>query len=709
MKKKIISILVCVITVISIFSTDVFADYTVSDGEIQHIPQSYVYVKTLNILKDVNGNTVSSFNQPLDMYISGDDKIYVADTSNNRVVCMDSDGNFLSQYTSANGVSLNSPKGICVSKDGTVYIADTGNSRIVSLDGAGNTVNVFENPKSSLLNSEEAYTPTKISVSPSGSGIYVLMGENIMNLDDKNNVRGFVGQTDVGFKLLDWFLRTFATEEQRNNIEKRTGASYDNFHIDDNGLIYAVSRDSKEGQIKVLNTVGNNIYKKISAIQNESNVIGGFISRFFSGNIISKSFRYGELYENSNAVFSDICVNADGIISVIQTQNGHIYQYDNNGNLLTVFGGFGTNQGEFSIPVSICTDSKGYIYVLDSSYGNIQIFKPTEFILDVQAATNAMNNNDLKRSGKLWRNVLERDDTYSLAYRGLGSVYYADGKWEKAMECFKLSNDRKEYSKAFNEWRFEWIESHVGWVFLGVAVFAVLLYLLISFLSGKSRKTLHSLDYDADFNCNLKNGMLLATGMIFRPFATLESIKDNRRKIRTGSCVFILVLLFAVRMFFVFTASYLMRDTELENVNVLLEAVKLFVPIFTFIISGFLISEQFDGEATLKECFVTATYAMLPYAVVNTFAALVSHILCWNEKGFFALLVNGVTVWCVFLLILSVKIMNGYSIKNTIKVSLVVLCAMVLIWFSLMLGYSVVARVFALIGEIVNELGLLMG
>lgn len=704
--KRITTFMLSLILVISAFSFTAHADYTVNDGEKEYIPQSYVYVKTINILEN---SVTSSFNQPLDIYISGDDSIFVADTSNNRVVKLNTDGNVLAEYSSADGMKFSSPKGVCVTDEGEVYVADTGNSRIVRLSQTGETLGVFGKPDSSLLSGIESYTPTKISVSPTGSGLYVLMGENIMNIDENNRVRGFVGQTDIGFDLTEWLVRVFATEEQQRNFEKRSSASYDNFHISADGLIYAVSRDTTEGQIKVLNTVGNNIYRKISTVENESNIIGNALSRFFTGNVISKSFSYGETVESKSAIFSDICVDSDGIISAIQQQNGQIYQYDQSGNLLTVFGGLGTLQGEFAIPCSIACDSQGYLYVLDSSYGNIQIFKPTEFIRTVQAAAMAYKNNHTDDAEKYWSEVLEINDTYSLGYWGMGNVYYKKGEYKKAMECYELSGDRKEYSRAFAEYRSELVEKYIKWIIPAVIALFGVVYFILSFISYKSRKMLYRLDYESNFDYGFKEGCILALGVLFRPIQTFSSIKENRKKLTVSSALFILSLTFVTRMFFVFTSSFAMRDIELNEVNILLEFVKLMLPIFTWIIAGFLISEQFDGEATLKECLVTASYSMVPYILINTIAAIASHFICWNEKGLFALMVNGVVLWCVWLMILSVKTMNDYTIKSTVKVVLITVFAIVLIWFSALLGYAVIARVFTLIREVTNEFGLLFG
>ena len=85
--------------------------------------------------------------------------------------------------------------------------------------------------------------------------------------------------------------------------------------------------------------------------------------------------------------FVDLTVNEQGIISAIDAANGIIYQYDDDRNLLTMFGGKGEENGKFGYPISIETDPEGNLYILDKDRNNIQVFRPTHFAQLVHAAS----------------------------------------------------------------------------------------------------------------------------------------------------------------------------------------------------------------------------------------------------------------------------------------------------------------------------------
>jgi len=64
--------------------------------------------------------------EPEDLFIAGDDTIYVVDGGNNRVVHFDKSKRLLGIYGDPEGKGqLNGPKGIYVTDKGKVYVADT--------------------------------------------------------------------------------------------------------------------------------------------------------------------------------------------------------------------------------------------------------------------------------------------------------------------------------------------------------------------------------------------------------------------------------------------------------------------------------------------------------------------------------------------------------------------------------------------------------
>jgi len=703
-------ILLCVFSMTFSAAAAGMEDYTIDDGQKIAIPDAYTYSYTINTVVNEAGER-SILGQPSDLFLDKNGYLYVVDSLNNRVVKITTEGKLIKEYTEAGDIPFFNPQGVYVEENGDLYISDTDNGRIVHLTADGKLVKEYGLPDSPMLSEVTSYAPTKIGMTEAGA-LYVLMGENIMRLDRSNTFRGYVGQADVGFDFLDALLRLVASEEQKKSIEKRTAAPYDNFCLDDQGLIYAVSRDTKEGQLKILNTVGNNIYRKVGSATSDWQAIQQMIGGFFSGNVISKAFTYGETAvvngKTEQPQFTDICVDKNGIITVIQKNNSRLYQYDATGNLLAVFGGEGTLQGEFAIPISLVVDDDGRLYVLDQSYGTITVLEPTAFIETVQQATVAYDEGDYEEADKLWMEVLTVDETYPMAHFGAGRTAFKNGDWQEAMEYFAYASDRQEYSNAFAEQRYEIIKANFWLIALIVVVVVSILGVALALLIKYSKKLLVDFELRRIDRVGFGKGLLLGTNVLVRPSRTFEAIKYGRGRISTKAPLFILLVVFLVRLFFIFTVHYPFQDVQVDEANLVLEFIKLLLPVITWICVTYLISSQFEGESTFKENLTAVGFSMIPYIFVNLLAAGLSHVMCWNEKGFFAVMVNGVMLWYIFLFIRAVQRLNEYSFIRTVCVCLISLAGMVLCWFVALFAYSLVVCLAQFVQDIFLEIQLMI-
>lgn len=707
--KKFIKLAAFILVTVVLFSLPVMAadeDYTINDGETIPISTSYLYDFNIDCISNMPDGEDAYLNQPEDLYYSVKENcMYIADTMNNRIIKATLKGEFITAYKEANGKPFWQPKGVCIDNAGNIFVADTGNSRIIKLDKEGNFLKEYGKPDSPLLVDIEVYSPAKVGIADNGL-IYVLMGEHIMCLDSENGMRGFIGQTEIGFSFKSWFIRTFASDEQKLALERENADSYENFCMSQSGIIYASSRDVDEGQIKALNSVGNNIYRKISSVATENNFLKNIISDIFSGNIITKSYSYGEIIDNQTAIFSDICVDDNGIVTVVQKQNGRVYQYDADGILLASFGNLGTKQGEFAIPNSIIVDKEGKIYILDYSKANIQVFRPTEFVGLIHSASTAYSAGEYKKSKEICNEILKTNETYPLAHTILANIAYKESDWKAAMEGYKYTNDRTAYSRAFTEYRYEIMMNNYIWVFLCVALCVAVFYFGITAINRNSKEILIDYELYKINQPNIKETFLLGLGVMFRPFRTMEALKSSRKRIGMTVPLLLFVLLFAVRLIFIYTVSYPLMDIEIKDVNLLLELIKLVLPMISWVVVVYLLSAQFDGESTFSENFVATSFACIPYIIFNLLATAFSQVMSSNEKGFFALLVNGVWVFIILLLIISVNKLNDYTVSKTLVITLISVIAIVLLWFIVLLSYLCVTELIQFFRDIISEIQL---
>jgi DNA-binding beta-propeller fold protein YncE len=452
---------VWMMVIILCFSTKVFgatfeADY-ILDKEQEKIPIPVAY--TADRVMNFFGEKVGTLNNPQDLFIDSSNNLYIVDTGNNRILRMTLDGKVTGVFNGSADFPLSEPNGIYVDEKGNMYIADTGNERVVVLSKDGKFIKEYTKPTSELYDQSYPFRPMKVHVDRTGY-LYILNKDDyhgLIILDNENNFRGYIAPTKLEFSLRDLFIRLFATKEQKEALLKRLPPAHSNFLIHDDGMIYAATIRTEKAQIKKITPLGNNIYKKTD---------------FFG----EKLDDYGNMVE---PMFVDLCVDKNGIITAIDASKSKIYQYDPEGNLLAVFGGYGTWRGKFVSPSSIVVDSEGNLYVLDASTNCIQVLKPTRFKKTVHYAIGLYYQGKYKEAMKPWKEILNSDPYYIIANKGLAKALMKQERWKDAMVFYKKAEDKEGYSQAFDNYRHENFKRYFLVYVLGFVLIVVGLYQLI--------------------------------------------------------------------------------------------------------------------------------------------------------------------------------------------------------------------------------------
>lgn len=435
-------------------------DAFVADQEENYIPIPAAYeVKTTF----KNLDDAGFMNHPEDIFVGPDEMLYVADTENNRVLKMTRSGEVVTEITEACGKKLNKPSGVYVDDDLSIWIADTGNLRLATLNADLTDRKEWGKPNSSLLESNFTFDVEKLFVANTGY-IYVLKGANLIAMDEGNNFRGYMGADDVGFSLSRTLIRMFGSKSQVERTVKQEPASYSNFYIGFDNMIYGILSNKDTAQIRKLNSVGNNTYPEEKY---------GFTLEDEEGKPLTPTL-------------ADVTVEDNGIITVVDRQSGLIYQYDQEGNLLCTFGGIGTVGGLFQIPISIDHDSEGNLYVLDYNTGAITVFEPTHFIHLIHQAVLLHSEGRYEESLVYWREALEIDSNYALAHQGVAKVLGKQEQWKESLDAYYLADDKEGYSDAFGEYRHELFRQYFVPVVIVIFVGAFLLAKLFSLAKRKA-------------------------------------------------------------------------------------------------------------------------------------------------------------------------------------------------------------------------------
>lgn len=715
MKKRVCLIMMVLIMLIGCFAGTASAgtDYDYVTGNSSWrlpIPKCYEVKKVVNNLTPLEGVKQTVFKNPQDIFIDDYDNIYIVDTGLNRVVKMNSSFETVAVYTNdgnpEKATNFKAPQGVFVDADGDLYVADTGNARIVHLAPDGALVEIFTNPESDLVG-ENSFTPTKLVVSDNGY-MYVVRGETIMAIDGNNEFRGLFGQTNIGYSLTEVLARIFLSEQQQLGQKKRLASSYINVELDEEGNIYATSYEREEGEIKVLNSIGNNIYRKYKTVGNSLvNPFTALKNKLFKSAVASNSFKFGEYFDEDNGyiepIFNDICVDEDGIVTVVEDYTGKIYQYDQEGNMLVAFGGKGTRTGEFSKANSIAVDSKGDIYVVDGLNNNITVFEPTEFINLVHAATTAYNEGNYDGSYDIWMQVLEIHENYELAHAGIAKAYYKQGLFKEAMNESKQVGNRDIYTQAFEDMKYEILRNNFLLIVLIVIVIVVLVLLFFKYSMRAAKKAHWDYIDNKGKKMSIWNGIKYYYNCLFHPIDTMEGVRYNRDRINMFVPLIIMAAAYAVRIAYIYVVHYPLASIEVNDANAVLEAAKLFIVPITWIPASFAVTSISGGESKISQIYFTTMMGLFPYILINLPLMFASNIMSKQQASWYGVFQTIAYVWMAVIFFIALMVLNNYSFGKTIGSALITLFVMVVIWVVVLLAYVLSARVIQFVFELIRE------
>ncbi len=469
MKKPLVALLV-LMTVGGIFSPALAATLPYESYNYDYyktgVPSPAAYVPAGSLGAEDFG--AAPFLRPTDIYAADDGRLYICDAGNGRIVVLNRDLKFEREIVSFdnNGAAdgFKSPAGICVTADGTLYVADTENRRIVVLD-----------PNDSLLRiiayqpaDNKGFYPLRVTADAAGRVFVVARGiyEGIMSFNADGALSGYLGTIKVNVSPLDLFWKTFASKQQKSQMQLFIPTEFTNLDIDASGFIFATNVDQNVAvnAIKRLNPSGADVIKSKTdyPIVGDHSYYFGARNPMFSG----------------RTRFVDVVVRDSGIFSAVDTARGRVFTYDSEGNILYIFGVLGNQEGTFRKPAAI--DVLGdQILVLDEETGRIAFFTPTEYGRNINRAVAMRYDGDESEAVRYWEKVLEVDANYEVAYAGIGKSLLAQKRNKEAMAYFKLAMDKRYYSIAFRRYRNEVLKGMFGYLITGVAVVGVGTFALV--------------------------------------------------------------------------------------------------------------------------------------------------------------------------------------------------------------------------------------
>ncbi len=654
---------------------------------------------------------------PRDICVDNDGNVYIADMGNNRIVVLDQ--NYfvkfvISDFINGHGVpdSFTNPQGIFVN-DKYIYVCDTDANRLVLFDRDGNFVRILGRPTSALFGESSIYKPVAVAVDQYDR-IFVISATNyqgVIVLTSDGQFTGFIGAQAVTYDAWDIIWRAFQTDEQKKNSAQNIPTEYNNITVDEDGFIYVTSdniaagnqyaqlrsKSDKYSPVRKLNAAGDEIMNRLGYFSpsGEVNVTRDNLSRII-----------------------DVAVGPELTWSIIDEKRQKVYTYDDNGNLLFVFGDKGGQLGNLTSVEAITyhkviTDEtetvtignetievpvyEYYMLLLDKSDNLFTVYKRTEYGDRLIQALALENDRKFDEAIEQWEDVLMRNSNFDLAYIGIGRSHYNAGEYEEAMEYYKAAYDTSNYSTAFKEVRKAWIEDYFLVLPIGVLVFVFLWTRFSKYYTKKNKDTALKVGRKTYWE-----ELLYSFHLIFHPFDGFWDLKHEKRgSVRAASTILgITIIAFYYNSI---GRGYIVNPTN-QYSTIFAQAGSVLLPLALWVVANWCLTTLFEGEGSLKDVYVATCYALFPLVLTLIPATLFSNVVLAEETGIINLLVSIGYIWTFILIFFGAQTTHDYTMGKNIIMTAATILGMAIVMFIGILFTSLISNMVSFVTNIIVEL-----
>ena len=697
-----------------------YQTYTYSiDGKALHSPDAYTAQKLITS-EDMGLPAGDSLNNARDFAVDEEGNIYIADTDNSRIICLDryyrlrknADGsdmiikNFYNELKISD--SFEKPRGLFVTparEDGTpgyIYVCDTEKSRIVVLNLDGSFERIIGAPESELFGDSALYWPVAVAVD-SYDRLFVVSSqtnEGVIVMTSEGEFTGFVGAQQSVMSVWDQIWRRFQTDAQREKTKAVISYPYNNIDINERGFIYAtiyheelvkqmesalLVKESRTGiyaPCKLLNPAGDEIMRR-----------NGFWPP--AGEIDHKN-KADARYTGVSEVSAVAC-GPESTWTIVDAKRSKLFTYDYDGNLLFAFGAEGDVLGNLSHIKSLSYQGdKLLVLDGDGKDQHLTVFNRTEYGDVLIGALHYQNERQYEEAIETWKEILMRNSNYDAAYIGIGDSLYRSGEYEESLEYYKSAYDTKNYSVAYKELRKEWMSKF----FLLIPVVVVVLVIAISKFLKYAAKVNKKAAVSGGKR-TFKEELLFVFHVMFHPFDGFWDLKHEKR----GSlrAAFTIMGIAVIGMFYRSVGAGYVMNPKGQYSTIFMQLMVVLVPVLLFCVANWCLTTLFEGEGSFRDIIVAVGYSLLPLPIMMIPATLASNFVVDTEVDLLSLLIVIGFVWTGFLIFFGTMVTHGYTMSKNIITVLGTIVGMAFIMFLAILFTSLVMDIATFVTNYVTE------
>ncbi|MBU0483127.1 MAG: tetratricopeptide repeat protein [Proteobacteria bacterium] len=313
------------------------------------------------------GGDPKEFNKPMGVCVYRG-VVYVADSGNSRIQVFSSDGIYLQTITGFDeklkeqpkGHMLDEPVDVAVGLNGRIYVADVGSNQL-------NIYNLDGSYADRLLN---VGRPVSVVTDHNGYFMVDQSGVNVRKYNFDNKLLYSFGSKGKGRAQFGSIDGLAVDGEGKIYVADRRGKSLQTFMPEDAVSVLMPDRMSPPTSVRWLRDVSREVSD--IAVGPDGAIYGVDLDNKAVLRIVDGKVEKTITIQDGQPVA--VAVDHKGYLWMVDKRQRKVFKMDRDGKVLMSFGSSGSRPGSFSKPTDIAVSDAGFIYVADRGNEWIQVF-----------------------------------------------------------------------------------------------------------------------------------------------------------------------------------------------------------------------------------------------------------------------------------------------------------------------------------------------
>lgn len=648
---------------------------------------------------------IKEFGKIEDVEVALDGSIFISDSELSTIFKIGPDGSkslYKEFFIGEELVTLNNPIGLFITYNNELYVADKGSRNVYVFDLEFNYIKKINPPSNEELFSKNLYEPLRVCVD-TGNRVYVVSAnqtQGILQFSKEGKFMGFLGAIRVSPTFRDILIRAIGTEGQKKSLLQLIPTEYNNLDIDEDSFIYGTINaiDAFDLKSEVTSKSGQNA--PIMRINPKGKDVLLRLGRYSPvGDVNFLTYDPTKTQENvisDSPSIVDVSYYQNGIYTILDNKRGRLYTYNKSGELLFMFGGIGEEKDKFIAPTAV-TYKGSDLVVADSASKSIKIFTTTEYTEKLYVAIDYHERGLYDQETEIWRQIEREYISSEMAYLGMGKAELSSGNYLEAMHCFQKADNKEYYSKAFKKYLKQIGYENITWIVLA-AVVLIVIVVVTKIISKKKKRS----EYNEP--STLLQRILFGKQLIFHPFKTFYDLKFL--KIGTvASATVILAIVVVLTIIREATEPYLFRSSD--NSNIMMQGfLGIVLIVGLFVLSNWCFTSLMDGNGTMKEIYIYTCYSLIPLLISTPLVTLLNQVFSLEEAAVLNFISSFSVIVVMFLLFIGTLVVHNYSPTKTVIMMVLTVIGMLILIFIALLCITLFQQIIIFAQNIIDELQL---